>query len=114
MANLYDKAYELAAEIEKDENYLIVKQISQKVMDDPEKSQQLDEFRFQQYQIQRTQMQGEAIKPEDMAEANRLYEELTKNAELKKLLDAEQHLSTIFADINRILTGPLEKVYKKD
>ncbi|WP_339060143.1 YlbF family regulator [Tepidibacillus marianensis] len=114
MANIYDKAYDLAKEIEKDENYLIVKQVSQKVMKDPEKSKQLDEFRFQQYQIQRTQMQGDPVKPEDMEETNRLYEELTKDVELKMLLDAELHLSTLFADINRILTGPLEKVYKKE
>ena len=114
MSNIYDKAHELASAIEQDENYLTVKEISQKIMGDPEASKMLDEFRFQQYQIQRSQMQGEPVKTEDMEEANRLYMELTKREELKSLLDAEQHLSTLFADINRILTGPLEKIYKKD
>ncbi|MFV9511208.1 YlbF family regulator [Tepidibacillus sp. LV47] len=114
MANIYDIAFELARAIEKDENYLLVKQLSQKVMNHPEKSKKVDEFRFQQFQLQKNQMQGSPVGPKEMEKMNQLYEELIKDLELKQLLEAEQRLSVLFADINRILTGPLERIYTKD
>lgn len=114
MANAHDKAHELAAIIEQEENYQTVKELTSKVMQDEQNMMKIENFRRSQFELQQKQMQGQQLQQEELEETNRLYEELSQNAEIKRLLEAEEKLSMLFADINRILTGPLEKIYKKD
>ncbi len=114
MPNPYDRAYELASIIENDENYQKVKQLTEKVMANPEHMILIESFRQKQFELQQKQMQGKKLEETDLEETNKLYALLSANPEIKKLLDAEERLSMLFAEINRILTGPLEKIYKKD
>lgn len=113
MANVYDKAHELAGLIEQEENYKTVKELTELVMNNPEQMQLIEEFRKKQYGLQQQQMLGQEIDERELEEVNKLYEHLSNHAEIKKLIDAEERLSILFSDLNRILTGPLEKIYKK-
>lgn len=114
MPNAYDKAHELARIIEQDPNYLTVNDLTSKVMSNPEQMKLIEEFRSRQFELQQKQIQGFQLEKDELEETNKLYEKLSTNPNIKKLLDAEERLSMLFADINRILTGPLEKIYKKD
>ncbi len=113
MSNPYDKAHELASLIEKEQSYLKVKEISQKVLEKPDQMQQIDLFRREQMEVQRKQMLGMPLEPKELEKVNELYEKLMEDSEVKELLEAEQALSQLFNDLNRILTLPLEKIYKK-
>jgi len=114
MSNPYDKAHELAKVIEEDSSYQLVQKLTAKVMENPEQLNKIDEFRRKQFELQQMQMQGQAIDPAELEKTNKLFEELSAINEVKQLLEAEEHLSVLFTDINRILTGPLEKIYKRD
>lgn len=114
MPNPYDMANDLAKIIENEESYVKVKSLTEKVMSNPEHMKIIEDFRKKQFELQQKQMQGQKIEEKDIEETNKLYEELSKNADIKDLLDAEERLSILFSDLNRILTGPLEKIYKKE
>lgn len=111
MPNPYDKAYELAKIIEEDKSYIEVRDLTRKVMEKPEQVKLIEEFRKNQFKLQQKQMQGEELAEDELEEVNKLYEALSENKEIKQLLDAEERLSILFGDINRIITGPLEKIY---
>jgi len=113
MSNVYDKAHELAGLIEQEENYLIVKQLTEHVMANPEQMLLIEEFRKKQFGLQQKQMLGQELGERELEEVNKMYELLSSNIEFKRLIDAEERLSILFSDLNRILTGPLEKIYKK-
>ncbi|KXG42812.1 YlbF family regulator [Tepidibacillus decaturensis] len=113
MSYPYDKAYELARVIEENENYKTVKELTIKVMSNPEQMKLIEEFRRKQFGMQEKQLKGLPIEQHELEETNQLYKNLSANPEIKKLLDAEERLSMLFVDINRILTEPLDKIYKK-
>ena len=114
MSNLYDKAHELAKLIETDENYLTVKVLTEKVMTNPGQMKIIEDFRKKQFELQQKQMEGKQIDEKELEVANKLYEHLNQHPEIKQLVEAEERLSILFTDLNRILTGPLEKIYKKE
>lgn len=113
MSSVYDKAHELAGLIEQEENYKTVKELTELVMNNPEQMQLIEDFRRKQYGLQQQQMLGQEIDEKELEDVNKLYEHLSNHAEIKNLIDAEERLSILFSDVNRILTGPLEKIYKK-
>lgn len=114
MPNPYDKAHELVKLIEEDENYIKVKLLTSKVMTDPENKKLIEEFRGSQVELQQKQMQGLQLEAAELEEANKLFEQLNANPEIKQLIEAEERLSTMYTDINRIISGPLEKIYNKE
>ena len=113
MPNPYDKAHELARLVEQDPNYLKVKELTKIVMSNPEKMKLIEEFRTKQFNLHQKQMQGMQLEEYELEQTNHLYETISSYADIKELLSAEEKLSLLFSDLNRILTGPLEKIYKK-
>lgn len=113
MPNPYDKAHELAKIIEQDPNYILVKELTEKVMSNTEHMQLIEDFRRKQFELQQLQMEGIQLSEQVLEDTNKLYESLTSHEEIKKLLEAEERLSILFSDLNKILTGPLEKIYRK-
>jgi len=114
MSNPYDKAHELAKAIEEEPTYIKVKELTEKVMKNPEQMQRIEAFRKKQFDLHQKQMQGLQLDQNELEETNKLYETLRKYPDIKDLLEAEERLSLLFSDVNRILTGPLEKIYKKE
>ena len=114
MSEAYNMAHELAKIIEKEESYVKVKKLTKKVMKNQEHMKLIEDFRKMQFELQQKQMQGQKLEDEDFEETNTLYESLSKISDIKELIDAEERLSILFSDLNRILTGPLEKIYKKE
>lgn len=114
MSTVYDKTHELAKMIEQEENYTTVKQLTEKVMSNSEHMELIENFRRKQYEIQRKQFEGKPLEESEVSELNNLYEKISTYEEIKKLIDAEERLSILFQDLNRILTEPLEKIYRKE
>lgn len=111
MSNLYDKAHELSRALKASNEYAVMKGLYEQVMNDAETKKIFISFRDLQLNLQRKQMQGEQITEEEAVEAQKQFELVQQNELMTKLFEAEQRLSLIVADVNQIITEPLNEIY---
>lgn len=111
MSKAYDLAHELAKLIEEDENYIKVRDLTEKVMGNEEHMSLINNFREKQFQLQEKQMQNIQPKQEEIEETSNLYEELISHEEIKELVMSEERLRILYEDINKILAGPFNNIY---
>lgn len=111
MANVYDKAYELKREIEETAEFKELVALHEEVERDDIAKKLLENFRNLQIDLQKKQMQGIQITEEDAIEAQRQFEAVQQHELISKLMNAEQRLSIVITDINKIITEPLEQMY---
>ncbi len=71
----------------------------------------LDNFRNLQLDLQQKQMQGIQISEEEAQQAQQQFEIVQQHELISKLMEAEQRLSVIIGDVNKIITEPLEEIY---
>ena len=72
---------------------------------------------FQQFQeiqmkLQQKQMSGEEILEEEIKEAQEMALKSGDNAIIKDLMEAEQKLSTLIDNLNRIIMKPVQDIYQ--
>ncbi|WP_059054373.1 YlbF family regulator [Paenibacillus senegalimassiliensis] len=109
--NIYDKAHELAAAL-KDSKEVTEITAAMKLVDaDPESKQMLDNFRTRQAEVQQRMMSGDMPAQEEMEQMEKLFEVLSLNLNIRRLFDAEQKLSVIIQDVNKIITDSLQHLY---
>lgn len=70
-----------------------------------------DNFRQLQMNLQQKQMTGQEIAPDEMEQAQKTVALVQQHATIAKLMEAEQRLSMVIADLNRIIMKPLEDLY---
>lgn len=107
MSNIYDKAYELAGLIEKDENFIKLKDLSEKIKTDTEKLEKIMSYQKKQLELYKKKESGEDLTDLEYQELNDQYEELMLIEDIKLLFQAEHQLSLMINDIYRIINGPL-------
>ncbi|WP_139491719.1 YlbF family regulator [Brevibacillus dissolubilis] len=107
----YDKAHELARAIRESEEYRNYFATHQNVNQDAEAKRMFDDFRKRQFELQMKQMSGQAPTQDEMEQFQRLFETISLNPEIRKLLEAERILSQVMEDINRIIAEPLEVLF---
>lgn len=71
----------------------------------------LENFRKLQLELQQKQMQGMQISEEEAQQAQQQFELVQQHELISKLMEAEQSLSVIITDLNKIITEPLEKKF---
>ncbi|PTX63265.1 cell fate (sporulation/competence/biofilm development) regulator YlbF (YheA/YmcA/DUF963 family) [Melghirimyces profundicolus] len=108
----YDKAYELARALRRSNEMKALAKAWEKISRDPEQRQTMERFRELSMELQTLQMQGRTPGEEKEEELNRLMEEMRSNPELREYLEAERRFGQLMSDINRILGGPVEEIYK--
>lgn len=108
--NVYDKAYELAKVLKESEEAKLLKAAKQAAEENAEAKAMLDDFRERQSFLQQKMMAGEEPSAEDMEKMNKLYEVITLNPLIGKLLDAERKFAVVFEDINRIMSDVLKSI----
>lgn len=108
--NVYDKAYELAKALKESEEAKLLKAAKQAAEENAEAKAMLDDFRERQSFLQQKMMAGEEPSAEDMEKMNKLYEVITLNPLIGKLLDAERKFAVVFEDINRIMSDVLKSI----
>ncbi len=113
MANIYDIAHELGNTIKESDEFKVLKQLHEEIEKDPAANQMLENFRHMQMDLQQKQMQGMQITEEEAQKAQQLFELVQQQPIISKMMEAEQRLSVIITDINRIITEPLEELYGK-
>lgn len=111
MANTYDKAHELAQTLKDSNEFQELKELHESIKGDESANRMLENFRNLQMELQQKQMQGIQITEEEAMMAQQQFELVQQNTTIAKLMEAEQRLSVIINDINRIITNPLQELY---
>src|SRR5690606_34602272 len=102
--NIYDKAHELAKALKESQEVADITAAMKLVDADPESKRMLDDFRLQQNEVQQRMMNGDMPSAEEMEKMEKLFEVLSLNLNIRRLFDAEQRLSVIIQDVNKIIT----------
>ncbi|MBY0123095.1 YlbF family regulator [Bacillus sp. S/N-304-OC-R1] len=109
--NLYDAAYELEKAVRQSSEYSTLKQAYAEVNADPTAKAMFENFRHIQMQLQQKQMMGQEITQAEVQQAQQTVAQVQQNAKIAKLMEAEQRMSMIIAELNKIIMKPLEELY---
>ncbi|TSB45802.1 hypothetical protein FN960_15080 [Alkalicoccobacillus porphyridii] len=111
MAQLQEKAQELKEALATSEEFKSLQSLHQQIEEDDIAKKMLDNFRQLQLELQQKQMQGVQISEEEAQKAQQQFELVQQHDLISQLMEAEQKLSVIIGDINKIITEPLEEIY---
>lgn len=111
MANVYDVAYDLEKALRNSEDFQALKNSYDEVNNNPETKELFSKFRDIQVSLQQKQMSGQEVTQEEIEEAQKLFADVQQNETISKLMAAEQRMSTIINDLNKVITKPLEELY---
>ncbi|WP_054948593.1 YlbF family regulator [Numidum massiliense] len=111
MGNVYDKAHALARELRQAPEVVQLREISQQIETNPEQKKLLLAFQQQQFALQAKQMQGESPSEEDVNKLNEQVAKLQQEPLLVQYLELMQRLSVITADIQQIMSEPLQDIF---
>lgn len=109
--NLYDQAYVLEKAVRRSTEFSHLKQMFEAVANDPAARDLFDEFRNVQLQLQHKQMEGLHITDEEVMKAQEIANRVQQHHKVAKLMDAEQRMSMIIAELNKIILKPLDDLY---
>jgi cell fate (sporulation/competence/biofilm development) regulator YlbF (YheA/YmcA/DUF963 family) len=111
MANLYDLAYEMEKAIRNSNEYIQLKRLYDEVNRDEAARRMFDNFRQIQMDLQQKQMMGMDISQEEVEHAQKTVALVQQHHTIARLMEAEQRMSMMVADLNRIVLKPLEDLY---
>ncbi|MFO1442745.1 YlbF family regulator [Bacillus sp. Bva_UNVM-123] len=109
--NLYDSAYELEKAIRQSNEFNSLKQAYEEVNADPTAKQLFENFRNIQMQLQQKQMMGQNISEQEVQQAQQTVALVQQNPKIARLMEAEQRLSMMIGELNKIIMRPLEELY---
>lgn len=109
--NLYDSAYELEKAVRESGEYKALKKAYDNVNADPSAKTMFESFRNIQMELQQKQMMGQDITQEEVEQAQKTVALVQQHQEISKLMEAEQRMSMMVAEMNKIIMKPLEELY---
>lgn len=109
--NLHDNAYEMEKAIRNSEEYKTLKRLYDEVNAESSAKQMFDNFRNMQMQLQQKQMMGQEITQEEVEQAQQVVALVQQHPTISKLMEAEQRMSMVIAELNKIILKPLEELY---
>jgi cell fate (sporulation/competence/biofilm development) regulator YlbF (YheA/YmcA/DUF963 family) len=112
--NLYDAANELERAIRQSDEYTRLKKMYQEVYADPTARKMFESFRDIQMNLQQKQMMGQDISQQEVEQAQKMVQLVQQNPKIVQLMEAEQHMSMIIADLNKVIMKPLEELYSSN
>lgn len=113
MANIYDVAYDMEKAIRNSSEYVQLKKLYDEVNNDEQARRMFENFRKIQMELQQKQMMGMEITQEEVEQAQKTVALVQQHETISKLMEAEQRLSMVIAELNRIILKPLEELYGK-
>ncbi|MFB6465212.1 YlbF family regulator [Cytobacillus sp. Hz8] len=109
--NIHDSAYELQKTIRNSQEYSALKLAYQEVNADESARRMFENFRNIQMQLQQKQMMGQNISQEEVEQAKKSVALVQQNPKIARLMEAEQRMSMVIAELNQIIMKPLEELY---
>ncbi len=114
MKNIYDIAYELESALREQPAFAELTESYKAVTKDEEAAQLFADFTRVQQEIQMKQMSGEGLTDEFIQEAQDIAGRASTNELIKGMMTAEQQLSVVIEDINKIIVRPLQDMYAEN
>jgi cell fate (sporulation/competence/biofilm development) regulator YlbF (YheA/YmcA/DUF963 family) len=111
--NLYDTAYALETAIRQSDEYTQLQQAYKEVNADPAAKQMFDQFRQIQMDLQQKQMMGQDISEQEIQQAQSTVGVVQQNEKIARLMQAEQRMSMVIGEMNKVIMKPLEDLYGK-
>ena len=111
--NLYDSAYALETAIRQSAEYTQLQQAYKEVNADPAAKQMFDKFRQIQMDLQQKQMMGHDISEQEVQQAQSTVGLVQQNEKIARLMQAEQRMSMVIGELNKVIMKPLEDLYGK-
>lgn len=111
MIKVKEAATSLAKTIEQSNEFIVLKEAYETVMQDEPSRQLFNKFRNSQRELYEKQMQGEQITPELAQEIEEIVKEIQQSEQIANLLNAEEVLHNHIGEISNIITEPLERLY---
>ncbi|NQD65540.1 YlbF family regulator [Bacillus haikouensis] len=109
--NLYDQANELERTLRQSDEFLELKKMYDEVNNDESASKMFENFRNIQMTLQQKQMSGEEISQEEVEQAQKTAQLVQQHEKIAKLMEAEQRMSMVINDLNKVIMKPLEELY---
>ena len=109
--NLHDAGYELEKAIRQSDEYTNLKKMYDVVTGQPSAKAMFENFRNIQMQLQQKQMSGIEITQEEVEQAQKTVALVQQHESISKLMEAEQRMSMVIAELNQIIMKPLEELY---
>jgi len=109
--NIYDVAYDLEKAIRESEDFKSLKQMFMEIQNDESAKRMFDHFRQIQLQLHEKQMNGEEILPDEIEQAQKMFTLVQQHNKIAKLIELEQRMNFVIAEVNRIAMKPLEELY---
>jgi cell fate (sporulation/competence/biofilm development) regulator YlbF (YheA/YmcA/DUF963 family) len=109
--NLYDQANELESALRQSDEFLDLKKMYDEVNNDESANKMFENFRNIQMTLQQKQMGGEEISQEEVEQAQKTAQLVQQHEKISKLMEAEQRMSMVINDLNKVIMKPLEELY---
>ncbi|NMD72027.1 YlbF family regulator [Bacillus sp. DNRA2] len=109
--NIYDAAYDLEKAIRQSDEYARLQNMYQAVYADEGARKMFEGFRDLQLKLQEKQMMGQEITQQEMDEAQKTVGLVQQNLKIAQLMEAEQQMSRVIAELNQVIMKPLEELY---
>ena len=110
MNNVYDTANRLAYEIKESKEYKDYKLARQKINENPELKEKIDEFEKVSDEAQVLSIKAREEDKEKIQKLQELYDILVKNSDIKEYFDLEVKFNVMIADINKIIAESIKDV----
>lgn len=109
--NVYDVAYELEKGIRQSKEYTELKNLLDEVNNDESAKKMFENFRDIQMNLQQKQMTGQEIAQEEVDHAQKVLQLVQQHPTISKMMEAEQRMSMLISELNKIIMKPLEDLY---
>lgn len=109
--NMYDAAYELERAIRQSDEYARLQKMYKDVYADEAARKMFEGFRELQLNLQQKQMMGQEITQAEVEQAQKTVEVVQQNLKIAQLMEAEQLMSRVIAELNQVIMKPLEELY---
>lgn len=109
--NLFEAAQELEKNIRESEEFQQLQQRYTELNEDETAKNLFLNFRNIQMELQQKQMMGEPISDEEVQNAQQVVAVVQQNEKIVALMEAEQRMSGIITEINKVVMKPLEELY---
>lgn len=108
-----DTAHLLEKSIRDSEEFAQLKEQYKELYKDAEAKKLFEEFRDLQLKLQEKQMTNEPLLQEEIIRVQEMVQVVQQNAKISSLMEAEQRMSNVIMEINKIVMKPLEDLYNE-
>ncbi|WP_062352338.1 YlbF family regulator [Bacillus kwashiorkori] len=109
--NIMDSALVLEKAVRESDEFTQLKARYQQLYADDSARQMFDNFRNVQMKLEEKRMMGEPIPDDEVQYAQQLVAVIQQNEKIVALMEAEQRMSMVIGEINKVVMKPLEELY---